>query len=127
MPHHEALSFLGMALPIGDQVRSYRTRRGLTQEQLAHLICRSERWLIDVERGDVDPRLSDAVALAHALCIGVADLTSDPEPNARPPPVRRPRLRLAAPPRLRQAQRGPPPCPRPALERAVQAGARPRR
>lgn len=79
-----------MALSIGEQVRSYRTRRGLTQEQLAHLIGRSERWLIDVERGEVDPRLSDAVALAQALCVGVADLTADAtaEPNARPPPRR---------------------------------------
>lgn len=81
-----------MALSIGEQVRSYRTRRGLTQEQLAHLIGRSERWLIDVERGEVDPRLSDAVALAQALCVGVADLTAEAttdataEPNARPPP-----------------------------------------
>ena len=83
-----------MALSIGEQVRSYRTRRGLTQEQLAHLIGRSERWLIDVERGEVDPRLSDAVALAQALCVRVADLTADAtvdataEPNARPPPRR---------------------------------------
>jgi DNA-binding XRE family transcriptional regulator len=66
-----------MALSIGDHVRSYRTRRGLTQEQLAHLVGRSERWLIEVERGEVDPRLSDAVALARALCVRVADLTSD--------------------------------------------------
>ena len=93
-----------MALRIGDQVRSYRTRRGLTQEQLAHLIGRSERWLIDVERGEVDPRLSDAVALAEALCVGVADLASAPEPNARPPPIRRPRRPLAAPLRPRRAQ-----------------------
>jgi DNA-binding XRE family transcriptional regulator len=76
-----------MALSIGDHIRSYRMRRGLTQEQLAHLIGRSERWLIDVERGEVDPRLSDAVALARALSIGVADLTTDHEPKARPPPV----------------------------------------
>jgi len=67
-----------MALSIGDHIRSYRTRRGLTQQQLAHLIGRSERWLIDVERGEVDPRLSDAVALARALCVRVVDLTSDP-------------------------------------------------
>ncbi len=73
-----------MALSIGDQVRSYRTKRGLTQEQLAHLIGRSERWLIDVERGDVDPRLSDAVALAWALSVRVADLTPDPESRGPP-------------------------------------------
>src|SRR5262249_6460342 len=114
-----ARSFLGMALRVGDQVRSYRTRRGLTQEQLAHLIGRSERWLIDVERGEVDPRLSDAVALAEALSVGVADLTSAPEPNARPPPVRRPRPRIGAPPRLRPGQRAQPPCPRRALEQAA--------
>ncbi len=56
--------FPGMAVSIGDQVRVYRMRRGLTQEQLAHLVGRSERWLIDV-----DPKLSDALALAQGLTV----------------------------------------------------------
>jgi transcriptional regulator with XRE-family HTH domain len=59
---------------IGEQVRAHRLRRGLTQARLAHLIGRSERWLIDVERGGVDPRLSDALALARVLRVAVDEL-----------------------------------------------------
>jgi transcriptional regulator with XRE-family HTH domain len=66
-----------MKTTIGDQVRTYRLRRGLTQARLAHLIGRSERWLNDVEHGGVDPRLSDAVALARMLRVGVDDLARD--------------------------------------------------
>lgn len=79
-----------MRTTIGERVRTYRLRRGLTQARLAHLIGRSERWLIDVERGGVDPRLSDALALARELCVGVDDLAGVPTPAAertgRPPP-----------------------------------------
>jgi transcriptional regulator with XRE-family HTH domain len=72
-----------MTSTIGGHVRSYRLRRGLTQARLAHLVGRSERWLLDVERGDVDPRLSDAVALARVLRVRLDDLA--PEPPAALP------------------------------------------
>ena len=79
-----------MRTTIGERVRTYRLRRGLTQARLAHLIGRSERWLIDVERGGVDPRLSDAAALARVLNVAIDDLagTSTPvaERTGRPPP-----------------------------------------
>jgi len=79
-----------MRTTIGERVRTYRLRRGLTQARLAHLIGRSERWLIDVERGGVDPRLSDALALARELCVAVDDLaratTPAEERTGRPPP-----------------------------------------
>lgn len=79
-----------MRTTIGERVRTYRLRRGLTQARLAHLIGRSERWLIDVERGGVDPRLSDAIALAGVLCVAVDDLAGASAPSAeragRPPP-----------------------------------------
>jgi transcriptional regulator with XRE-family HTH domain len=79
-----------MRTTLGEQVRTYRLRRGLTQARLAHLIGRSERWLIDVERGGVDPRLSDALALARVLRVMVDDLvrasTASAERAGRPPP-----------------------------------------
>lgn len=78
-----------MRTTIGERVRTYRLRRGLTQARLAHLIGRSERWLIDVERGGVDPRLSDALALARELCVAVDDLAGPApveERTGRPPP-----------------------------------------
>ena len=79
-----------MSTTIGERVRTYRLRRGLTQARLAHLIGRSERWLIDVEQGGVDPRLSDALALARELCVAVDDLAGGSTPvderAGRPPP-----------------------------------------
>ena len=79
-----------MRTMIGGQVRALRLERRLTQAQLAELIGRSERWLIDVEGGGVDPRLSDAVALARVLGVGVDRLLAEPTPVARragrPPP-----------------------------------------
>jgi len=79
-----------MRTTIGERVRTYRLRRGLTQARLAHLIGRSERWLIDVEHGGVDPRLSDALALARVLNVAVDDLAGVTTPTAertgRPPP-----------------------------------------
>jgi transcriptional regulator with XRE-family HTH domain len=79
-----------MRTTIGERVRAYRTRRGLTQARLAHMVGRSERWLIGVEGGGVDPRVSDAVALAGVLCVGVDDLVGLSAPagerSGRPPP-----------------------------------------
>ena len=78
-----------MRTTLGEQVRIHRLRRGLTQARLAHLIGRSERWLIDVERGGVDPRLSDALALASVLRVVLEDLvraTPSAERAGRPPP-----------------------------------------
>src|SRR3989442_14496682 len=79
-----------MGTTIGERVRAFRLRRGLTQARLAHLIGRSERWLIDFERGGVDPRLSDALALARVLGVGVEELAGHSAPSARragrPPP-----------------------------------------
>ena len=79
-----------MRTTIGERVRAYRLRRGLTQARLAHMIGRSERWLIDVERGGVDPRLSDAVALATVLNVAIDDLAGVSTPvverAGRPPP-----------------------------------------
>ena len=81
-----------MRTTIGERVRTYRLRRGLTQARLAHMVGRSERWLIDVERGGVDPRLSDALALARVLSVAVDDLAGRSTPvderAARPPPRR---------------------------------------
>ncbi len=79
-----------MRTTIGERVRTHRLRRGLTQARLAHMIGRSERWLIAVEAGGVDPRLSDVLALARVLSVGVNDLALATTPAAkravRPPP-----------------------------------------
>jgi DNA-binding XRE family transcriptional regulator len=86
------IDFADVAKPwegVGERIRTYRLRRGFTQVRLAHLIGRSERWLIDVEGGGIDPRLSDALALARVFRVLVDDLvrasTASAERAGRPP------------------------------------------
>lgn len=61
-------------LPIGERIRSCRRQRGISQAVLAGLVGRSERWMVEVEGGDSDLRVSDLVQLARALRIQPADL-----------------------------------------------------
>jgi 8-oxo-dGTP pyrophosphatase MutT (NUDIX family) len=49
---------------LGEQLRNLRITRGLKQTVAAQRIGRSEHWLVDLEAGKVDPRLSDVAALA---------------------------------------------------------------
>lgn len=62
---------------IGERLRHLRRARGLTQAVLAHLVGRSPRWLMDVERGVVDPRMSDAARLAAALGVDLSDIARE--------------------------------------------------
>src|SRR5690348_4906332 len=48
---------------VGWRLRNLRLARGLTQVAAAQLIGRSEHWLVDLEAGKIDPRLSDVAAL----------------------------------------------------------------
>src|SRR5215472_12835022 len=49
---------------LAEQFRNLRIARGLKQTVAAERIGRSEHWLVDLEAGKVDPRLSDVAALA---------------------------------------------------------------
>src|SRR5215469_1939514 len=62
--------------PIGERIRIYRMRRGISQKQLAELVGRSESWLSQVERGirSVD-RLSVLVDIARILKVDVETLS----------------------------------------------------
>lgn len=66
-------------MSIGDRIRYYRRRRGLSQAQLADRIGKSESWLSQVERGvrNVD-RLSVIIAMTNVLKVNVTDLTGQP-------------------------------------------------
>jgi transcriptional regulator with XRE-family HTH domain len=66
-------------IPIGERIKLYRRRRGLSQPRLAQLIGRSESWLSQVERGvrSVD-RFSTIIELARVLRVQVVDLTGRP-------------------------------------------------
>jgi transcriptional regulator with XRE-family HTH domain len=61
--------------PIGERIRIYRGRRGLSQKELAGLIGRSESWLSQVERGvrSVD-KFSVLVDIAQVLKTNVETL-----------------------------------------------------
>ncbi|GAA3224532.1 helix-turn-helix transcriptional regulator [Pseudonocardia petroleophila] len=81
---------MGMALegPIGERIRIYRLRRGLSQRQLAGLVQRSESWLSQVERGirSVD-KLSVLIDIAKVLHVKVETLSGRPfalAPNGDP-------------------------------------------
>ncbi len=81
---------VGMALegPIGERIRIYRLRRGLSQRQLAGLVQRSESWLSQVERGirSVD-KLSVLIDIAKVLHVKVETLSGQPfslAPNGEP-------------------------------------------
>lgn len=74
--------------PIGERIRVYRRRRGLSQRQLAGLVQRSESWLSQVERGirSVD-KLSVLIDIAKILHVKVETLSGQPfslAPNGEP-------------------------------------------
>src|SRR5690349_23891518 len=66
-------------LGIGERVKWYRLRRGLSQEVLADRVGRSADWLSKVERGLIPvDRLPVIKALADALDISLGDLLAEP-------------------------------------------------
>lgn len=74
--------------PIGERIRIYRRRRGLSQRELAELVGRSESWLSQVERGirSVD-RLSVLIDIARVLKTDVETLAGHRfslAPNGQP-------------------------------------------
>ena len=74
--------------PVGERIRIYRQRRGLSQKELAELVGRSESWLSQVERGirSVD-RLSVLIDIARVLKTDVESLAGHKfalAPNGQP-------------------------------------------
>ncbi|MGH8883768.1 MAG: helix-turn-helix domain-containing protein [Egibacteraceae bacterium] len=66
-------------LSIGDRIRSYRRRRGMSQKVLGQLVGRSESWVSQVERGDLPvDRLSVIVVVAQALKVELGQLLGQP-------------------------------------------------
>ena len=61
----------------GKQLQKLRTRRGLTQEQLAVTAGLSRTFLTRLELGQHDPSLGTLVRLAKALRVSVAELLGE--------------------------------------------------
>lgn len=85
--------------PIGERIRIYRKRRGISQQALAGLVGRSESWVSQVERGirSVD-RLSVLIDVATVLKTDVDTLTGQQmayAPNGQPDPTTLEEVRAA--------------------------------
>jgi len=61
----------------GKQLQQLRTRRGLTQEQLAVIAGLSRTFLTRLELGQHDPSLSTLVRLGKALRVSVTELLGE--------------------------------------------------
>ncbi|MBA0127895.1 helix-turn-helix transcriptional regulator [Haloechinothrix sp. YIM 98757] len=69
----------GDQMTVGERIKFYRRRRGLTQEVLANLVGRKVDWLSKIERGERDVRRLDVMSeVARALRVSVADLFGQP-------------------------------------------------
>ena len=79
--------------PIGRRVRELRLRRGMSQDVVAGLVGKSERWLIAVEGGQDDVRVSDLVKLAAALRVRLEELLAPPDGQRVAEPAPSPVLR----------------------------------
>jgi transcriptional regulator with XRE-family HTH domain len=62
---------------LGLRVRKARIKAGLSQEQAAHQVERSDRWLLKVENGQTDPGYGDLVRLAPVLRVNFEQLVLD--------------------------------------------------
>jgi transcriptional regulator with XRE-family HTH domain len=59
---------------VGEQIRTYRKRAGLTQEKLAEKADLHHNFIGEVERGNQDISVGSLVKIASALGIKVRDL-----------------------------------------------------
>ncbi len=82
-------------MTVGERIKFYRRRRGLTQEVLANLVGRKVDWLSKIERGEREVRRLDVLSdVAQALRVTLADLFGQPvlmeddEENDNVPAVR---------------------------------------
>lgn len=71
------------SLLIGKRIRSLRTERGLTLDELGAAVGRAASQISVLENGKREPRLSDLTAVARALGVTLDDLLSTAPPNRR--------------------------------------------
>ena len=63
-----------VVVKIGRRVRAERTKRFMTQEQLAHAAGISQKALSKIETNEVEPRFSTILKLAKVLGIDPSEL-----------------------------------------------------
>jgi transcriptional regulator with XRE-family HTH domain len=69
-------------LEFHERLKELRKEKGFSQKELAELIGMALRNLQDIEYGKVDPRLSNVIKLADALCVSLDDLACYHPKNA---------------------------------------------
>ena len=62
---------------IGQSVKAKRSKRFMTQEQLASAAGISSRQLVRIERDEVEPRFSTILKLAEALEVEPSELVDE--------------------------------------------------
>ena len=62
---------------IGQSVRARRSKRFMTQQQLASAAGISARQLVRIERDEVEPRFSTILKLAEALEVEPSELVDE--------------------------------------------------
>lgn len=62
---------------IGDNLRTYRKKAGLTQFEMAELAGIADRTYTDIERGEVNPRVQTLLRICQVLKITPNDLLVD--------------------------------------------------
>lgn len=62
---------------LGDKIRHYRKRAGLTQEELAEKADLHHNFIGQVERGNMETSLTSMLKIAKALGVRVRDLVSE--------------------------------------------------
>jgi len=67
---------------IGERVRTLRTRKELTLEQVAHACGCSASFVSQIERNKVSPSLSTLKRMANALEVQMADFFAEPHENS---------------------------------------------
>lgn len=66
-----------MSIEIGNNVKAYRAKRGLTQEELALITELAKSTISDIERGSKNPSIRVAKKLAKALHCSMDELVKD--------------------------------------------------
>jgi DNA-binding XRE family transcriptional regulator len=61
-------------IAFGQRVRALRERAGVSQEDLAHAIGMSRRYMSGIERGEANPSLDQLVRIASGLGVEVRKL-----------------------------------------------------
>ncbi|MFD2334370.1 helix-turn-helix domain-containing protein [Cohnella sp. GCM10020058] len=70
----------GIGQIIGDRIRNYRKRRGISQEKLAGLAEFSVSFIGEVERAEKSPSLENLNKICKALGITVQELFEQAQP-----------------------------------------------